>query len=236
MSEAVTILMSVILVGRIDGDFLISCLVASLVVASFVLAVLMNLQNRIIRREIARTRELTRAKERAERALRAERETMTEQIRLADMLAHEYRTPLSTIRGNLDILHTIGGGSSVVDKAVTRMRGAADRLTDIIEVGLRSGGGPLGLRPRPGDLLATLAEAVAAALDGHPGRHVTFDAEDGRIIVTHDERLLAIAIANVVDNALKYSPPATEVGIFVRKNDGQVVLILTSIDQNSCAH
>lgn len=197
-------------------------------------------ESRAIRLVDQRTRALAQAKARAERALHEERQVMTQQIRLADMLSHEYRTPLSTIRGNLDILRMIGTEDRTASAALHRMETAVERLTDVIELGLRDGGGALGARPMPRDLRATLAEAVDAALDAHGDRKVEVRLPDEPVSAAIDNRLLRIAIANVIDNALKYSDPGSPVEVELRVERDEAVIRVTDqgvgIPRDEIAH
>lgn len=181
-------------------------------------------EERAIRRVEERTRELAMAKARAERALHAERQAVSQQIGLADMLAHEYRTPLSTIRGNLDILRMLGTTEDIAAAALSRMEAATARLTDIIELAVRDRGASLWAGRVERDLRLTVTEAVAAALEAHAGRGITSALSDGPVILIQDERLLRIAIANIVENALKFSDAGSPVSVELRLEDGKAIL------------
>ena len=173
-----------------------------------------------------RTRGLQAEKERAERA-RAELEQANEALQQANavksdllgMAAHDLRNPLQLVQGCAEmILGSVPGGTvlheqaSLIHRSTRRMAGLVGHLveTAVLE------SGRLRLDKRPVDLCA-LAEVVAEALDvraANKQQTISVSAAPG-VVVEADEVLLREALENLVDNAVKYSPPGAPIEVLV---------------------
>ncbi len=129
-----------------------------------------------------------------------------EQNRFLSMLSHELKTPLSVLR--------IAMGSEGALSATTRKHAqqSVQDMDAIIERCLqvdRIAQGRYATRAQPcrvGEMLAELQTAHA------PCQRIAVSA-DGLLPVTVDEHLLRIALSNLVENALKYSPTASVVRV-----------------------
>lgn len=123
---------------------------------------------------------------------------------------HELKTPLSVVRLALDE----GGDGSVpragADRAVRAMKDVIDRCTQIAYFDQHASHAALDLTPEPIDPTSAIADAVA--LQASAGR-VDIASTNGSSAVHTDRALLDIILANLLDNALKYSPEDARVGI-----------------------
>lgn len=147
--------------------------------------------------------------------------------------SHELRTPLSVVRG----LAEIGlGGTRTPDEYKDTMGSIleeVDRLTHLVETLLRLSHGDAGtvrLSREPvdvGQLSRDVASSLGILADERAQRLVT-DAAEG-VVVLADRFVLREAIMNVVDNAIKYGPPASTITLGVLA-DG-VEAIVTVADQ-----
>ncbi len=143
-----------------------------------------------------------------------------QQRRLVADAGHELRTPLTAIRTNVDFLErasTLPDGDRRQVLAETRLE--LDAISDLVGelVQLASDAGGQGSVERIE--LAGLVDDVAARYRRRTGRAISVSAHrpgvvDGR------RSLLDRAVSNLVDNALKFSPAASEVEIDV--TGGQV--------------
>ena len=142
--------------------------------------------------------------------------------------SHELRTPLAVLRG-------IGEG------AVSEVRTAAeyrdvigsmleevDRLTSLVDTLLRLSHGDAGtirlVRERLdlGDLTNEIVSSLRILAEERSQRLHLTAAEP--IIVSVDRLVLHETITNVVDNAIKYSPPNSTIEAVVRATDGHAIV------------
>lgn len=145
--------------------------------------------------------------------------------------SHELRTPLSVIRSigelGLDKTRT----PAEYKDAIGSMLEEVDRLSRMVDTLLRLSRGDAGtvhLVPEPLDLVE-LARDVAssmAILADERQQRLRVDAA-GAVPVVADRIVLRDAIANVVDNAIKYGPSASAIVIAVNGDDTDAVLNVT---------
>jgi two-component system sensor histidine kinase MprB len=134
--------------------------------------------------------------------------------------SHELRTPVTSLRTNIEVL--LAGGELPDDdrrRLLEDVRAETEELsaliTDVIE--LARGDEPLsGVEEVQLDAIVT--EAVARAQRRRPG--VTFAAELEPTVVEGLPDRLGRAVANLLDNAAKYSPEETVVEVVLR--DGEL--------------
>ncbi|WP_310720744.1 sensor histidine kinase [Streptomyces lydicus] len=152
-----------------------------------------------------------------------ERQHSEERLRqfVADA-SHELRTPLTTIRGWAQLhLHGLARDPELVERAMLRIEDEAARMHSMVEelllLARLDQGRPLATAPVDLGRLARDAVADAHALD--PGRPITVE-EQGEACAHGDEDRLLQVLRNLLDNALRYTPPGTPVSVTVRAPDG----------------
>lgn len=136
--------------------------------------------------------------------------------------AHELRSPLLALRGFLDLERSRGQG----ERGKRAYRELEDLLRQIDGL-LRWASGSGSLHRRQADLMQLIREVAASG--------ATVEEADGRLLIDGPDRApilaepgaLRQAISNVVRNALRYSPPGTEVVIRVRQRPGSYVVSVT---------
>jgi signal transduction histidine kinase len=151
---------------------------------------------------------------------------------VSNSIAHDLRTPLAELRSRLEELalmrpspettfSEIDGAVADVDRVI-RIFDALLRLAEIDAGMRRSGFVPLDLT----DLAATAVEFYAPAAE-LKNIALTFHA-DGPQPVSGDPILLAQALSNLIDNALKYAPVDGTIDVAVRRRaDGAVETAVT---------
>lgn len=125
--------------------------------------------------------------------------------------AHELKSPLVAALAAIDRVAVAGRDPG--DRELLRRTGdELHRLADLVDALLRwsAGSGPLRLRRT--DLGRIVSDAVASCRLGSADRILIVNAPQG-IVVRADERELGAAIANVVRNALEYSPSSSPVTV-----------------------
>jgi two-component system sensor histidine kinase MprB len=137
--------------------------------------------------------------------------------------SHELRTPLTAIRANVELLEHAPDLPPEERAAMLRSaRGQLDDLTvlvgdlvDLARPGERSSEPPEDLR-----LDELVAAAVRRARTHAPGVRFALDAEP--CVVAGRRAGLARAVGNLLDNAVKWSPPGGTIDVRVR--DGEITV------------
>lgn len=148
----------------------------------------------------------------------------------AALLAHEFRSPLAGIQATAETLArgSYGGltpaQQEAVDSIARRCRRLESAMAAISELhALESGPEHPPLQPVDvvADVIAPIATGGARGTDG-PRLQVSVDA--GTLLARGDARLLGIVVDNLVDNAIKYRAPGTEVRVSARREGDRVVI------------
>src|SRR5581483_945672 len=127
-------------------------------------------------------------------------------------VSHELRTPLAAVYGALKTLRRQGAGLSeeLRDQMLSIAEDQADRLAELIDdvltvTALESGS--VELRTGAVDAAMLVEETVAAARAGLPAwRKITVSAPARLAPIAADPSKLRQVLANLLENALKYSP------------------------------
>lgn len=147
-----------------------------------------------------------------ESARRAEAVRHVEQLKtdFLSNVSHQLRTPLTIISGFVATLQTYGSqlDESRQEQMLTRISKASSRLAYLIEEILtvtQLQAGDVTPRVKPTEVLPVVTEVLDNVDDPS---EVSVDCPDG-LIVLSDGRLLRLALAHLVDNALRYSGSCT---------------------------
>lgn len=159
--------------------------------------------------------------------------TRTEEIRndFVANVSHELKTPVGAISLLAEALESSADDEVAVRRFAKRMHKESGRLAalvqDIIELS-RLQGASVTQQGRPVDVNAVIAEAVDRS-------QLPAESKNIRIVVGGrteakvfgDQDLLVTALRNLIDNAIRYSPENTRVGIGVRSREGLVSISVT---------
>lgn len=165
------------------------------------------------------------AREKEEAAILAKNEQL--RANLLRAISHDLRTPLTSISGNASILLS---GEQAIDEA-TRRQLYSDIfdesmwLINLVENLLsvtRIEDGRMNLNPTAELMDEILDEALRHINRRGTDRRIIVENERDYVLVHADAKLIVQVLINLIDNAVKYTPPESEVRISVREEDGMV--------------
>lgn len=141
------------------------------------------------------------------------------QRRLVADAGHELRTPLTSLRTNLDLLVQADSGTplpaadrrQLLDDVRAQVAELSGLVTDLVELARDE---PASGETTEIELSAVVATAVERAR--RRGGAITFDVDLQPWRVHGDARLLERAVTNLLDNAVKWSPPSGTVRVSLR--------------------
>lgn len=144
---------------------------------------------------------------------------------LLSAVSHDLRTPLASAKAAVDGLRSSDVQFSAADREelLSTAAESLDRLSRLVENLLdmsRLQAGALGMYPQP----MAMDDAVSKALDdlGPAGGRITVHIPDEAPDVTADPVLVERVLANLLTNALRYSPPDHPPMISVSDHAGHV--------------
>jgi two-component system, sensor histidine kinase LadS len=174
-----------------------------------------------------RIRRLQTERVRAEEGVAFATKQAEEQRIFVAMLSHEFRTPLASIDSAAQMIALDVQDAPPALKRLERIRSTIHKLADLVDVFLSSQAldhGALALQPE----WMTVGRLLDAAMDG-----VTAADAEARVVVTTrvadrelrgDLQFLCVAITNVIQNALRYSPPDAPVVVTAAEAPGGIAI------------
>jgi two-component system, OmpR family, sensor histidine kinase MprB len=165
--------------------------------------------------------ELGRLATRFNAMLAALEESVGRQRRLVADASHELRTPLTSTRTNIDLLREgrlpEDEARRALDEAAVELAALTTLVSDLVEL---ARGEERKLRVEDVQLDDLVGGAVERAKSRAPD--ATFVTSLSPTVVRADPVLLERAVLNLLDNAVKYSPPGAPIEVTVR--EGEVVV------------
>ena len=147
-------------------------------------------------------------------------------------LAHELRNPLAPIRNGLSVMRLGGDNPASVGKVREMMERQVGHMVHLIDDLLdvaRISGGKLELKRQRADLRAILASAVETSLPLiEAGQHaLEVDVPDLPLPVDADATRIAQVVANLLNNAAKYTPARGRIQLSVRRDGLEAVIAVS---------
>ncbi|MBI2954988.1 MAG: response regulator [Chloroflexi bacterium] len=137
-------------------------------------------------------------------------------------LSHDLKNPLTSIKGYAQMLRSrakrlaapdaewVENVTTTIDEMATRMSGEIDSLLDLADMQV---GQSLHLNVRETNLVALARQACENALAAARGHKIAIDAPQPELVGTWDPIRIERVLANLVSNAIKYSPDGSEVSV-----------------------
>lgn len=135
------------------------------------------------------------------------------QERFVADVSHELRTPLTTIQGNIDLLkRDMAHDAETLREIIENIEGETSRMSrlasDLLLLAQADAGVKLDLQPVEMDTL--LLDVYRQARLMSNGQTIRLGHEDQAIIIGDADRLRQLLL-NLVENAIKYTPPQGEI-------------------------
>lgn len=157
-------------------------------------------------------------------AARAQRERDSIRTALLAAVSHDLRTPLTSIKAAITALRSPVAIDEEdrrvlladVEEQTDRLQSLIDNLLDMSRIDADA------LHPHLDPV--ALDEVVPAALRGTPERRVELDVPEDLPLVRADAGLLERALANVIENAVRHSPPSSTVRVTAERVGERVMV------------
>ncbi|HYW31878.1 MAG TPA: PAS domain S-box protein [Gemmatimonas sp.] len=181
---------------------------------------------------------------RAEAELRRLADDLSEVDRRKDVflatLAHELRNPLAPIRNGLQILHLAQGDVGIAEKARAMMERQVEQMTrlidDLMDVS-RISQGKIQLRKSVmplADAVRSAVESSRALIDGL-GHELVVEVPRDPLYVDGDVVRLSQVVANLLNNAAKYTDRGGRIHVAVERNDNDAVVSVSDSGEGIAA-
>ncbi len=147
--------------------------------------------------------------------------------RFADHAAHQLRTPLAALRLQLQMLMVQGDESerkSLLGDLLASMD-KASRMVSQLLIAARVNHEEIDIRPVA---LYSLVASVAAdmgAIVTSKNMNVSLDGDEA-VTIRADENLLRLAVSNLLENALKYTPAGGKIELHVMASGGSGLFVI----------
>lgn len=166
-----------------------------------------------------------------EEKLRAYAEQMAElekaKAQFLDLAAHELRSPLTLIRGYNSLLREGSLPADRIPEIAQILEGKLEQIDMLVGQMLEMGrleNDRLQLDVERVDLYDVAAEQIKKLAPSAPGRDIALQGSPGMAVVSGDRARLGMVLANLLDNAIKYSPAGGPVACEVGRLDGRAFI------------
>lgn len=166
------------------------------------------------------------AREKEQAAILAKNEQL--RANLLRAISHDLRTPLTSISGNAGVLLANAGDITPEKKKqlYTDIYDDSMWLINLVENLLavtRIEDGTMTLRLKPELMDDVIAEALRHINRKKAEHHITVAQSNELALAKMDARLIVQVVINIVDNAIKYTPPGSEIKVTTYVKNKQVI-------------
>lgn len=166
-----------------------------------------------------------------QRALRAVEDSQAQQRRLIQNASHELRTPLTSLRTNIDLLQrydSLGADdrSRILADLGTETRELTNLLTELVDLALAEQQNQyattVDLRP--------VVETLIARFQARSKRQFAATITAASVPIHASPRAIEQVVANLLDNAIKFSPPDSVITVELTPTNFEVTNLADPID------
>ena len=143
-------------------------------------------------------------------------------------ISHELKTPIGALSLLTEAITQAKDEPEAMERFANRIKSEAKRLEDlvkeIINLSRLQGEDPL-TDPNPVEMHEVIREAIDQAETSAESRKIDVEnqgAEGAQLLVLGDRNQLVMAVHNLIENAINYSPEGTRVAVEVKKVDGLI--------------
>jgi two-component system sensor histidine kinase KdpD len=146
---------------------------------------------------------------------------------LLDALAHDFTTPLTSIKGAITTVRSGYSHNAEEDDLLAVVEEEADKLSGMVDETIdmaRIESGHVQLRRRLlniDGLINACIDRMSSLLDGRP---IDVDMRPSLSPISADPELLGLALRQIIDNAVKYSPAGSRIEISGTEADAMVTI------------
>ncbi|NMO20071.1 PAS domain S-box protein [Pyxidicoccus fallax] len=163
-----------------------------------------------------------------ERLLRDAHEAIQVRDDFLSIASHELKTPLTPLRLHLQVLkHALESGQPVtperVDKALGQVRRLSALVNDLLDASC-VGAGRMELQRTPMSLPELVREVFSDFRATSTQHLLTYEGPDEDLLVSGDRGRLVQVLANLLENAIKYSPLGGAVRVTLIRSEGDAVV------------
>jgi two-component system sensor histidine kinase KdpD len=165
-----------------------------------------------------------------ESANRADAARQSEEFKstLLDAIAHEFKTPLTSIKAaSTSLLADFPAVSPQIRELAAIIDEETDRMNQLVTEAVRMSqidAGKIRLERESIDVAQLLAKVLENFESQAAGRSLRLNPGANLPRVSADAELLSLAFRQLIDNALKYSPPGSPVGVVADLEGDRVVI------------
>lgn len=165
-------------------------------------------------------------------ALEKEKEIVEQQKTFISMVSHEFRTPLTIIDGNAQIILSRGSTlpREVLERRAVTIRSGVERLIRLIETLLSAHmleAGRLNVELGDCNIAQLIEEVCTDQQDVSPNHQIKLSMRNLPPVMRLDEKVIRQMMANLLSNAVKYSPQSPLVEVMAFAEGENVVIEVT---------
>ena len=150
---------------------------------------------------------------------------------VSDAIAHDLRTPIARARAKLEDAVGAARGEAALRRAIEEGIADLDNISRIFRALLRIAEAEAGARRAafaPVDLVPVLRDAAELYEASAEAREQRLEIDlPARLAMVGDRDLLLQAVANLLDNAIKFTPPGGEIRLSARQEEGMLTIAVS---------